>query len=329
MTELNRRHLFAGAAAATLVPLATVRPASAAAPVSGKQAPGYYRYKVGSFEVTVVSDGGRTFPLADNFVVNAKKDDVNAALAAAFMPKDMMTITFSTIVVNTGSKLVVIDTGNGPAAFEQSKGAVGQMHTNLAVAGIDRGSVDTVIISHFHGDHINGLVTADGRPAFANAEVQVPAAEWKFWTDEANAAKAKGTPIEGNFANVKRVFAALGDKVTRYEADKEIVAGIIAMATPGHTPGHSSQIVTSGNSTLAVQGDITNHPALFVRHPGWHVSYDMDATLAEATRRKFYDRVAAEKILVHGFHFPFPAAGHVEKDGDGYRLVPINWNPVV
>jgi glyoxylase-like metal-dependent hydrolase (beta-lactamase superfamily II) len=321
MTELTRRHLFAGAAATAFVPLTTDGPALAAAPPVGKQAPGFYRFKVGSMEVTIITDGARTFPLADNFVTNVKKDDVNAALQAAYMEKDKMTIAFNPVVVNTGSKLVVVDTGNGPGAFEQSKGAVGQMHANLAAAGIDRSAVDAVIISHFHGDHINGLLTADNKPAYPNAEVLVPAAEWKFWTDPSKS--------EGNFANVKRVFGALGNKVTQYDADKEIVPGITAIATPGHTPGHCSHILSSGNATVALQADITNHPALFLRNPGWHVTFDMDAAMAEATRRKFYDRMAAEKITVQGFHFPFPAAGHVEKDGTNYRLVPIAWSPSI
>jgi glyoxylase-like metal-dependent hydrolase (beta-lactamase superfamily II) len=321
MIELTRRHLFAGAAATALVPLAADGRAFAAAPAAGKQAPGFYRFKVGGMEVTVVTDGARTFPLADNFVTNVKKDDVNAALQAAYMEKDKMTIAFNPVVVNTGSKLVVIDTGNGPGAFGQTQGAVGQMHANLAAAGIDRNSVDAVVISHFHGDHINGLLTADNKPAYPNAEVLVPAAEWKFWTDPSKQ--------EGNFANVKRVFGALGNKVTQYEADKEVVPGITAIATPGHTPGHCSHILSSGNASVALQADVTNHPALFLRNPGWHVAFDMDAAMAEATRRKFYDRMAAEKITVQGFHFPFPAAGYVEKDGNNYRLVPIAWNPSI
>ena len=167
MTELTRRTLLTGAAAATALPMTAALPARAAAPPAGKQAPGFYRYKVGTLEVTVVTDGARTFPLPDGFITNAKKDDINAALAAAFMEKDKMTIPFSPIVVNTGSKLVLIDTGNGEAAHAQSKGAVGQLNSNLAGAGIDRNAIDTVVISHFHGDHVNGLLTADSKPAFA------------------------------------------------------------------------------------------------------------------------------------------------------------------
>lgn len=334
MTELTRRSVLAGAVAATataLSPLDGRSPARAAAPLAGKQAPGWYRYKVGSFEVTAVTDGARTFPLADSYVKNAQKDAVSAAFAAGFMDKDKVTAPFTPVVVNTGSKLIVIDTGNGPAQYEQSKGAVGQFHANLASAGIDRNAVDTVIISHFHGDHINGLLTGDSKAAFGNAEIMVPTTEWKYWSDDGNMSKAPaGSPLEGNFKNVRRVFGALGNKVTQYDAGKDVVPGIKSMTTPGHTPGHTSHIVSSGSASVMVQADVTAASALlFVRNPGWHAVFDMDGAMAEQTRRKLYDMAAADKMLIQGFHFPFPALGYIEKDGTGYRLVPAPWNPAL
>jgi glyoxylase-like metal-dependent hydrolase (beta-lactamase superfamily II) len=213
----------------------------------------------------------------------------------------------------------------------QSKGALGQFHSNLAAAGIERSAVDTVIISHFHGDHINGLLTADGKPAFEKAEVMVPAVEWKFWSDDANMAKAAaGSPLEGNFKNVRRVFGALGNKVTQYDAGKEVVPGITAVATPGHTPGHTSHVVASGNDKVMVQADVTAAIAiLFVRNPGWHAVFDMDGNVAEATRRKLYDMAATDRMMIQGFHWSFPGLGHIEKDGTGYRLVPVPWSPTI
>jgi len=334
MTQLSRRGVLTAAAASAvtaLTPIATPSPAVAAAPPVGKQAPGWYRYKVGTIEVTAVTDGARSFPLADNYVRNAPKDAVNEALAAMFMEKDKVTAPFTPVVVNTGSKLVVIDTGLGPAQFEQTKGAVGQFQTNLAAAGIDPKSVDAVIISHFHGDHINGLLGADNKPLYPSAEILVPAAEWKYWSDDGNMSKAAaGSPLEAAFKNVRRVFGAFGNKVTQYEAGKELIPGITAQATPGHTPGHSSHLITSGNSKLLVQGDVTaSLGELFVRRPGWHVAADMDGAAAEQTRRKTYDMAVADKIPVQGFHHPFPALTYVEKDGNGYRLVPVPWSPVI
>jgi len=335
MSQLTRRSVLVGTAAATatvLSPAVRPSPASAAAPLSGKQAPGWYRYKVGSFEVTVVTDGVRPTPLADNFISNQRKDVVSGGLASVYVgiDKEKPVYPFTPIVVNTGAKLVVMDTGLGLSVYEQSKGAMGQFHANLAAAGIDAKTVDTVIISHFHGDHINGLLGANGKLAFPNAEVMVPKSEWDYWLDDGNASRAPEGLVKSTHGNVRRVFGALDRKVTPYEAGKEIVPGITSMFTPGHTLGHTSHIVASGSDRVLVQADVTAGPALlFVRNPGWHPGFDMDGALAEQTRRKLYDMAVADKMLIQGFHFPFPAAGYAEKDGAGYRLVPIAWNAML
>ena len=330
MTEISRRTVLAGVAvagAATLTQTASL--VRAAAPAADKQSPGVYRYKVGSIAVTVVTDGARSFPLSDTFVLNAKKDEVNKALEAAYMPQNQMTIHFAPIAVNTGGKLVVIDTGNGEQAFKGSKGAVGQFVPNLMAAGIDPKNVDMVIISHFHGDHVNGLLTADNKPVYPNAEILVPATEWKFWMDDGEMSRASKGRMEELFQNNRRVFDALKRKVTPYDWNKEVAPGITAVATVGHTPGHTSYVVASGSSKVYVQSDVTNHPDLFARNPGWHAFFDQDPVVAETTRRKVYDMVVAEKLMVQGFHYPFPGLGHLEKDGSGYRVVPVQWSPTL
>lgn len=333
MSKLTRRSVLAGSAAlaaAGLEALAKPTPVHAAAPPVGKQAPGYYRYKVGDFEVTVVTDGVNRFRFPDGFVANATRDEVNAALASAFLEKDMLAIPYSPVVVNTGSRLVVIDTGTGEANFERSKGAAGQFHANLAAAGIDRNAVDTVIISHYHPDHVNGLLMANNQLGFPNAEILVPAAEHKFWMDDGEMSRAPQGRMADLFRNNRRVFSGeVLSRVKTYEPGKEIVPGITAVATPGHTPGHSSHIIASGTSKVYVQADVTNVPFLFARHPGWHVMFDQDARLAEETRRKVYDMLAAERMMLQGFHYPFPGLAYIEKSGTGYREIPVPWNPVI
>ena len=173
-----------------MTPLAG-RNAFAAAP-AGIKGSGIYAYKVGDYEIVQLMDGARTFPMPDGFIVNASKDKAIAAAEAAYMPDGKITIPFSPMIINTGSKLVAIDTGNGLGAFAANKGAVGQTRGNMEAAGIDPKSVDIVLISHFHGDHIGGLKNADGSPAYPNAEIKVPAVEWAFWTDDANQSKANG-----------------------------------------------------------------------------------------------------------------------------------------
>lgn len=332
MTDLNRRHLLAGVAAVGAAAATGLRPtiANASVPPAGTQAPGFYRYKVGSFECTSINDGARTFPMPDKFVVNVPKEEAAAAGEAAYMPKGMVTVPFNPQLINTGSKLVLIDAGNGVANLEPSKGAVGRTLQNLQAAGVDPKSIDVVLLSHLHPDHTNGIRLADGALAFPNAEIMVPGKDWEFWTSEDNAAKAESNPMMKNFfANVKKTFAGLESKVTKYDWGKEVVTGITSIATPGHTPGHTSFAVASGDAKVLIQSDVTNIPEFFLRNPDWHVMFDTDAALAQATRHKFYDMAAAEKATVIGFHFTFPSVGHVEKDGAKYRLIPSAWNPTI
>jgi glyoxylase-like metal-dependent hydrolase (beta-lactamase superfamily II) len=328
--EISRRDALTGAAAVAAAPLLASTRARAAAPVADKQAPSFYRYKVGDIQVTVVSDGTNTFPLADSFVSNAKKDEVNTALEKAFQPKDKVTFHFGPLVINTGGKLVVIDTGNGPAALASSKGSVGLFPSNMVAAGFDPKAVDMVVISHFHGDHVNGLLTAEGTSAFPNAEILVPVTEWKFWMDDGEMSRASNDRMKGLFKNNRNIFeAALKKKVTPYEWGKEVAPGLLAIDTVGHTPGHTSYVLSSGSGKVYVQSDVTNNPCLFATNPGWHAFFDQDGDMAEKTRRRVYDMVVAERLQVQGFHYPFPGLGNVEKDGSGYRVVPAPWSPTI
>jgi glyoxylase-like metal-dependent hydrolase (beta-lactamase superfamily II) len=327
MTVLTRRSLFttaAGAGAAAFLP-AMPPSARAAAPAAGKQAPGFYRYKVGDFELTQITDGSRTSAMPDGFVRNIPKEQALAAAEAAYMPKGQITVPFNPVVVNTGSKLVLIDTGFPPGAVPTA----GLCQTNLAAAGIDAKAIDIVVLSHLHPDHINGVKTADGALAFPNAEIKAPAPDWAFWMSDENMSKAANDMMKGYFANTRKVLSNIADKVTRYEWGKEVAPGITAIEASGHTPGHTAFAVASGSGRVLVQSDVTNIPELFLRNPDWHVAFDIDPDRAVATRRKFYDMAAAEKTLIAGFHFAFPSLGYVEKDGAGYRLVPVAWNAVL
>jgi len=264
MTELNRRQIMAGAAAAgaaaALSPLGAPSAGAAVSP-AGAQAPGFYRYKVGDYECTSINDGARSFPMPDTFVTNVPKEKALEAAEAAYMPKGMVTVPFNPQLVNTGSKLILIDCGNGVATFEPSKGAVGRTLQNLAAAGVDPKSIDIVLMSHLHPDHTNGIRAADGSMAFPSAEIMVPAKEWEFWMSDENAAKAQSNEMMKNyFANVKKIYAGIESKVTKYEWGKEVAPGITSIATPGHTPGHTSFAVASGNSKILIQSDVTNIP---------------------------------------------------------------------
>jgi glyoxylase-like metal-dependent hydrolase (beta-lactamase superfamily II) len=328
MTELTRRNILTGvvAAAATpaLMPLAASS-ARAAAPLSGKQAPSYYRSKLGDFEITVVSDGARPIPLPPAFVRNVSNEEVLKVAEAAYMPKGSIVAPFNPVVVNTGAKLILIDTGYGPGLGP----TVGLLPTTLAAAGIDPKTIDIVLISHLHGDHILGLKTPDGALAFPNAEIKVPAVDWTYWMSDENMSKAPEGFQKTSFGFNRKIFSNLADKVTRFEWGKEVAPGITAVETAGHTPGHTSFMIASGGRQLFFQGDVTNVPDLFLRNPEWQVMFDSEPEKAVVTRRRVYDMASTDRLLVSGYHFPFPGLGYIEKAGSGYQLIPTAWNPVL
>jgi len=325
MTQLTRRTVLSGAAAASVAALAAPTPVPAATPPAGKQAPSFYRSKLGDFEITVVNDGARPIPLPPAFVRNVGNAEVLAAAEAAYMPKGSIVAPFNPIVVNTGAKLVLIDTGYGPGIAP----TVGLLPATLAAAGIDPKAIDIVLISHMHGDHILGLKTPDGALAFPNAEIKVPAVDWTYWMSDENMSKAPEGFQKASFGFNRKIFSNLADKVTRYDWGKEVAPGITAVESSGHTPGHTSFVITSGSGRLFFTGDVVNVPELFLRNPDWQVMFDSEPEKAVVTRRRVFDMAAAEKVLVSGYHFPFPGLGYIEKAGTGYRLVPAAWNPVL
>jgi glyoxylase-like metal-dependent hydrolase (beta-lactamase superfamily II) len=326
MTELTRRTALTGAAAVAASPLIAGTSAKAAAPPVGKQAPSYYRYKVGDYEVTAILDGVRGVKVDANTARNAKPEDVQAVLAANRLPTDQMGYYFHPTLVNTGSKLVLLDTGNGPGSLQAGTGLLAG---TLAAAGVDLKAIDIVVISHFHGDHISGLRTADGALAFPNAEIKVPAKEWAWWTDEGNTTRSPQGQ-QATFANTKRIFGSIADKVTKYEWGKEVAPGITALDTNGHTPGHTSFLIASGSGKAVYQADVTaGYAPLYIANPDWHAGGDFDGPQAVITRRKLYDMLATDRILMSGYHIPFPSLVHVEKAGNGYRTIPVNWNPTL
>jgi len=271
----------------------------------------------------VLSDGFRVSS-PDGYIINPGKDELLATLVEAGLPTDHMKNVYAPVVIETGGKRVLIDSGNGEAVFAQTKGERGRLQHNLAAAGLDRNAIDVVVISHFHGDHANGLLAADNKTAaFPNAEIMVPEQEWIFWMDDGEMSRASKGRMTELFHNNRRVFDALDRKVTRYVWDREVAPGVTAVGTPGHSIGHTSFVVTSGSAHVFVQGDVHNQSVVFSKHPEWHAGFDQDPVQASATRRRVYDMLVAEKMPVQAYHHPFPGLGQVERDGAGFRVVPI------
>jgi len=323
MPTLTRRNLLAGSAAAAAF-ASQADLAAAAEPAAAKQAPGIYRSKIGSYELTALYDGIWYRPITDKFIRNAPFAEVERALSDAFMPADKLATPFTTLVVNTGSKLVLVDTGTGGQIGPQA----GVLGDNLSAAGIDPKAVDLVVISHFHPDHINVIKDKDNGLVFPNAEIMVSAPEWAFWMDDANM-NAAPAELKLTFRNQRRIFADIAKQITRFEPGAEVTRGIETLGAPGHTPGHTVFAIHSGDQSLMVLGDTAQHPAVFARHPDWQAAFDIDGDAAVATRKKLFDRAAADRMLVTGYHFPFPACGHLVKTASGYEHVPVLWQPTL
>ncbi len=313
----RRTVLAAGLAAPALLatrPAATQTAAPAAAPT-----PNLYRFQVGALPVTVLRDA--LVPRADirqGSVVNATPEQVETSLRASGMTNFALPNTFNPTVVQTRAGLVLMDVGFGRGAPNGG----GQMYAAMQEGGIDPAAITTVVFTHFHGDHVGGLTNADGSAAFPNAAIKVPEGEWAFWMDDGEMARAgQRRPA---FENARARFAPYASRVERFRPNAEVAPGVTAVATPGHSPGHSSFLIADGNAQALVIGDAVNLPALFMANPEWYGGFDMDPPTAVATRRALLDRAATERMPVVGYHFPMPATGRVERSGNGFRLVASN-----
>ena len=275
----------------------------------------FVTYKVGDAEVTAIYDGIWEKAHDPAFISNASVDDVKAAMVKAGLPADFVSIPFTVAVVKTGGKTILCDSGTGG----QVQPTAGKLAANMKAAGIDPGKIDTILISHFHPDHIFGLMEKDtNKPVYPDAEIIVSDVEYKFWTDPAvidklpEARKGLARRIQAVFPTWKNIRQVTGEP--------EVAPGIRFVSAPGHTPGHRAFHLSSGSSQLMISNDTAYVPALVVANPGWRGAYDQDGATAETSRRALLDRVIADKIQICGYHFPFPGAGTIAKDGTGYAL---------
>jgi len=313
--ELTRRAALLGAGGAIAgASLAGSTAVQAAAEKQGALPVSIARYSVGGFEVNTLHDGAVSLEEPQKtFAMNVDADTFAAANAENFLPNDSFQISFTPTLVNTGSELVLFDTGNG----EGARPARGKLSSALKSAGYAPEQVDVVVLTHMHPDHIGGLMEG-GTPAFPNARYVTGRKEYDFWA-------AMDPEANGVTKLLASNVTPLAEKMTFLEEGGSVTGGITAMAANGHTPGHMIFMIEDGGKQLALTADTANHYVWSLAHPEWEVRFDMDKEAAAATRKSVFGMLAGDKVPFVGYHMPFPAVGYVEANGDGFRYVPASY----
>jgi glyoxylase-like metal-dependent hydrolase (beta-lactamase superfamily II) len=317
---LSRRTVMKTAIAGGAVlamPQIMTRAAFAKAPMQDASAE-FHRFKLGGFEITTLRDGIRASDGPHpTFGANQEAAAVHALLRENGLPETKFANGFTPTLVNTGSELVLFDTGLGAGARE---GGLGKTAAALKTAGYSPDQVDVVVITHFHPDHFGGLMEGDA-PAFANARYVLGETEYNFWT----APERMAGPTEKLAGLIASVIKPLAQKATFIKDGGQVVSGITGMAAAGHTPGHMIYNLESEGKRLMLTADTANHFVVSLQQPDWEVAFDADKAAAAATRRKVFDMIATDKLPFIGYHMPWPSVGFVEKLAEGYRYVPNSY----
>ncbi|KRA16113.1 MULTISPECIES: MBL fold metallo-hydrolase [unclassified Lysobacter] len=291
--------------AATATPTPAETPATATASTPETANPDVHRFKIGALDAAALKDGdidaandGKTFALGH------PPADVAALLSAAGLPTDVLHLSIQPLLVRSGSRVLLFDTGAADASFARA----GRLPASLRADGVEPSQVTDIFLSHQHQDHTGGLLTADGKLAFPNAAIHLSAPEWESLKADKGAAA---------------LVAAMTPKVAPFQPGAVLIPGVVtAVAVDGHTPGHSAYEIASGDQRLLYIGDTAHHHVISVQRPEWTIQYDTNAPLAQTSRRALLQRAADGDLRVYSVHFPFPGLGHVKAQGESFVWVP-------
>ncbi len=317
---LGRRAALGTAVAALTLPALASR-GEAAAPITGIRPPGWYRFSIGAFEATVIQDGPLALGDPSAGFPRHPAEDLAALLRANFLPTNALTLDQNCLVVNTGRHLVLFDNGVG---YTRPFGpGTGLLLENLRASGIRPEQVDALVISHAHIDHCWGIIGGDGKENFPNARVFISRADFDYWTDESRQATAGWI---GDFVRgARRNLLPVREKITFVEDGREVLPGIVAVAAPGHTVGHMVYAIQSGRSRAMFIGDLAHHHVIMLRRPQIEFAFDTDPAQSAQSRLRILRQLAAERMPLVGYHFPFPGVGHVSAEGEGFGWHPLPW----
>ncbi|WBV44375.1 MBL fold metallo-hydrolase [Pseudoroseomonas cervicalis] len=325
MLTLHRRKIMltalaggAGAMLAGAAAPATAQPAAAAPPGNA----GHYRFRIGDITATVLSDGQIGGP-PRVYASDAPEAELAAVLRRAFLPTDHLTLNLNTLLLETGGQRILLEVGAGGTMWPQG----GRLFERLRGIGLSAEDIDLIVISHAHPDHVGNLRDAEGGPAFRRARVMVPRADWAFFVQ--GEPDLSYMPVPAEFrqrfaATIRRSLQPYARQVELYEGGAEIVPGLRSIPAAGHTPGMAALLVQSGAEQLLLTTDLAYHPVVNIDRP-WRPGPDRDAEEAAAARRRIFDQAAAERMLVLGFHYPFPGLGRMLRTDTGFAWVPAGW----
>jgi len=313
----TRRDLLKMAAAAPALAMPLAARAELGAPEGGN--PSYFRFSVGDARVTIVSDGYFRLP-TDGLGVNADRDEVQAFLKRHFLSPELGYSHTNHLFVEVGDAKVLVDVGSGNRFMENT----GQLMGNLEAAGIDPYEITHVVITHAHPDHIWGIRDGFDEAIIPDAEYLIGEAEHTYWMQDGLVDRVPAEDQQFVLGAVNSINVD-GAEWTLVQDGHEVVPGLTMIDTPGHTPGHMSLRVDSGDQSLIALGDSMSHAYTNFAHPEWYNGFDADGDQTVATRKRLLDMAAEDQIAILGYHFPFPGVGHVQREGDQYRFVPALW----
>jgi len=318
----KRSRVFLAAALALTSPFIAVGQVQAAAPMQHHQVPGFYRTMVGDYEVTALYDGGGTI---SSELLHGDPKLIQSLLARSFQndPKKV-SATVQGFLVNTGSKLVLVDTGAGG---HWGPATLGKLVQNLKASGYKPEQVDLVLLTHLHGDHAGGIYK-DGKRVFPNATVMMKKADADFWLSKEIMNKApEDAKIFFKIAQDGSAPYIAAGKWKPFDSMDEIVPGIKPVAIPGHTPGHTGYMVSSKGQSLLIWGDVAHVGAVQMPHPEISIVFDSDNEAAVKTREALLKKLAADKTMIAAAHMPYPGLGRLRAadNGVGYDWVPATF----
>ncbi|MFD1344303.1 MBL fold metallo-hydrolase [Litorisediminicola beolgyonensis] len=318
---MKRRDFLATAplaATALASPMLAARPASAEAhAMSGGQVPAVQRFAVGDITVTAIADG--SLHIGPENLIGIEAPDYEELLTASFRDPATFPSAVNCFLIETGDQTIMVDAGTASAMGP----SLGKMPQNLAAAGVEPGAVTKLLATHLHPDHVAGALGEDGAAFFPNAELAVHEADRAFWTGDFSGAPEMMQTFAGLAGNV---LSAYGERLQIITGEDEVAPGITAMPLPGHTPGHTGYMISSGDASLLIWADIVHVAPVQLARPGVAIGFDVDPDQAVATRRETLDRVAADRLMVAGSHIGFPGLVNITADGEGYRMIPAHWD---